>query len=266
MARLLHEVGVMNARALLAVTALTAVTALLAGCAADSEEDASDESGDAITGGRATSERLNTIGFLTVTHARNNVGQSKFCTATMVAPNVVVTAASCLQIDGASWTAGGAAGWSGDFLLSPQVEGTFTARDFAEVSDVRVVRGAGRAGIAILKLDHALSKARPASLAATAPARGNALTIYGYGCTKSGEADAMASNKASFSWGSYWGTSLGCGRSADIGAAVFDGRGRLAAVLGDQANNIVFGDDVFVTTETGGGVGRQVGAAIAAWR
>jgi hypothetical protein len=249
-----------------ALFAFALLSLALGGCAADeSEDDAADESSDAITGGTETTERANTLGHLSIAYTNPSGSYtSSFCTATVVAANVVVTAAKCLEIEGQRWTTASARGWRGDFLLSPRAEGSFDRTSFAEIADVRVVDG--QPGIALLKLDHALTKARPASLAAAAPRKGAQLSIYGYGCSQDGKADGMVTRKASFSWGTFWGTSLGCDRSGDIGAAVFDGSGKLTAVLGARANNMVFGTDVFVTIPSSSDAGRQISAAVAAWR
>lgn len=120
------------------------------------------------------------------------------CTATLVGPRLVVTAAHCI-----------------DYVTRETVGnyGTFEIRRFAGDRQVyRVQRMAafmaareviGPDDVAILQLATAVPAdiATPAGLVTTEPARGTPVTIYGYGCQRRGGGGSFSKQSIRYRWG-----------------------------------------------------------------
>lgn len=115
-----------------------------------------------------------------VSWAHPEIGAISGCTATLVAPEVVVTAAHCLSYRS---------------TRSPGNYGAFTIyRSASERLSYRIElyvsfgTGLGRDDVALLRLAEPVPPevATPARLAAAEPARGTRMSIWGFGCTSRG--------------------------------------------------------------------------------
>lgn len=147
------------------VTALALALACTIGCA-PSAEDGLGRSGDTVVGGTITTEHP-------------EIGYISGCTATLVAPDIVITAAHCL-----SYGSRTSAGSYGSFTIERGGE-----RFRYTIQRYRSYGGTvGPDDIALIGLSSAVpaSVATPAPMAASSPARGARVTIYGYGCTTRG--------------------------------------------------------------------------------
>lgn len=143
----------------------------LAGCGTDAAES-TDGRGDPLVNGQETWERPE-VGLISVGGIR--------CTATLVAPRVLVSAAHCLGYR--------TAGTSGNY-------GSFTIRSGPDAAPLRFQveryrsysRSLGSTDVALLLLSTPVpeSVARPAGLARSRPPAGERITVYGYGCTVRG--------------------------------------------------------------------------------
>ena len=155
-----------------------------------------------IVGGRLTAERPE-VGSISM----NGSG----CTATLVAPDVVITAAHCLNY--------GTRRNRGDYG-SFTIETRAARRSFTVTQYVSFGRDLGRDDVALLQLETPVPNvlAQPAAIATQAPAPGSTLTVYGYGCThRAGNSD-WQKRKASFAQGRD--SSYLC--PGDSGGPVFD--------------------------------------------
>lgn len=162
------------ARARLSEVALTLVLSLpvalslaaSSGCAPDPGADLG-RSSDTVVGGSVTLDHP-------------EVGSISGCTATLVAPEVVITAAHCL-----SYGSRTSPGSYGTFTI----EGSGGARSRYTIRRYRsYASSVGPDDVALIQLAEAVpaSVATPAPIASAYPARGDRVTIYGYGCTRRG--------------------------------------------------------------------------------
>jgi hypothetical protein len=129
------------------------------------------------------------------TYERPEVGSISGCTATLVGPRLVVTAAHCLGYGSRT---------------SPGRYGTFNIRrrsgDSQRYTIERYVSYASSLGaddVAIIRLASEVPTdvATPARLASTNPGEGSGVTIYGYGCQRRGTSGSWAKQKVRVSWG-----------------------------------------------------------------
>lgn len=157
--------------------ALLVLIASLSGCTADAIDDDGDSSeGDVIAGSETFEQPA--IGML-----RNG---GSYCTATLIRPNVVLTAAHCVTnspkdepVTGYSFEVRPAAGVAATRFEIDRAYAVPTAADFDGTQAWRAK------DIALLRLARAVpsSLAAPLTVARVRPPRGSAVTIYGYGCT-----------------------------------------------------------------------------------
>ncbi|MCB9611881.1 MAG: S1 family peptidase [Sandaracinus sp.] len=131
----------------------------------------------------------------TYTHERPEVGSISGCTATLVGPRLVITAAHCVDYGTRS---------------TPGRYGTFEIRrssgDSQRYTIERYVSFGGSVGpddVALLRLASAVpgSVATAAGIASTDPSRGTPMTIYGYGCQARGTRGTWAKQKITTSFG-----------------------------------------------------------------
>ena len=115
-----------------------------------------------------------------VTWEHPEVGSISGCTATLVAPDVVITAAHCLGY--ASRTSPGDYGYF-EIRRSTSERRQFRIRRYRSYSSTL-----GRDDVALIQLSTAVPPelAIPAPLARANPPRGERVSIYGYGCTARG--------------------------------------------------------------------------------
>jgi hypothetical protein len=158
----------MRIRHVFAQRALAALCLALApaGCANGGADDLGRGSGGVVGG--------------TVTYEHPEVGSISGCTATLVAPEIVITAAHCLGYGTRT-----SPGSYGSFVIErgPAERYRYTIRRYRSFGS-----SVGPDDIALIQLAEAVpdSIATPAPMARAYPARGSRVTIYGYGCTRRG--------------------------------------------------------------------------------
>jgi hypothetical protein len=131
----------------------------------------------------------------TYTYERPEVGSISGCTATLVGPRLVITAAHCLSYGSRT---------------TPGNYGTFEIRRRAGDSQRFVIErfvsfsgDLGAEDVALIRLASPVpaSVATPAGLASANPSRGAGLTIYGYGCQARGTRSTWGKQKLTTSYG-----------------------------------------------------------------
>jgi len=171
-----------------------------------------------------------------LTRDRPEVGAiSVGCTATLVAPEIGLSAAHCF-----SYGSQEQPGRYGTFTLETAggTERRFTIERYVSFS-----RDLGAADLALFRLTEAVPAdvARPAPLALQQPAAGTTLTVFGYGCTQRDTGTDWRKRKASFPMGTN--TNHLC--PGDSGGPVFDTS--TGAVLRVNSGYYLdgFGTDIF---------------------
>lgn len=172
-----------------------------------------------------------------LTRERPEVGSiSMGCTATLVAPEVGLTAAHCVNYGTREQP-----GNYGTFTLEPAAGGQrrFTIERYKSYSSGDL----GPSDLALFRLSSPVPAdvARPAPLAATYPGSGRPLTVFGYGCTQRNSGTDWRKRKASFPMGQN--TNHLC--PGDSGGPVFDDDS--GAVLRVNSGYYLdgFGTDIF---------------------
>jgi hypothetical protein len=177
----------MLARSFIALSALALAAVLASGCAAENvDSEPEGESSDAIIGGDSTY-------FYPAVGVTVN-GSSTGCSATLVAPDVILLAAHCFDAVRTTITP-----WQ--FEIRKSATQTFrypTGRGW-----VLDRGGAGEDDVALLRLETPVpsSVARPLALAREYPASGNKMRMIGFGCTARGGGGAGTKRMISFAWG-----------------------------------------------------------------
>jgi len=139
----------------------------------------------------------------TYTFERPEVGSIRVgggaCTATLFgSARTVITAAHCVDYRTTS-----SSGRYGDFTLEPR-PGERYNYTISQMVSFGTTYGSSRDDVALLQLSEAVpsSVASPAAPVATHPARGTAVTIYGFGCQRrGGRSSSFAKQKFAHRWG-----------------------------------------------------------------
>lgn len=188
-----------------------------------------------------------------VTRERPEVGAlSVGCTATLVAPNVVISAAHCFNYETQTQP-----GQYGNFEIT-QSNGAVTRFAIDRYQSFSSDLGANDVSLARLSQAVSAGLATPAPIARRVPAAGTSLTVYGYGCTQRNANTDWQKRKASFTQGTE--TSHLC--PGDSGGPVFDNA--TGAVLRINSGYVLnnFGTDIFGDVAQNAG---RLGAVIRDW-
>ncbi len=164
------------------------------GCAADTGEDDEGESQAApIIGGSETRD--------TPAAGIVNFSWGSYCTATLIAPRVAITASHCVR-----YATRDATGRYGSFTIDKQPSGS--ARYTVDRYRAFVGEGLGAGDVALLRLSTEVPStvAIPAKLATSMPSNGARLTIFGYGCNDDWEHQTGGGTKRKFQYS--YGTTL----------------------------------------------------------
>lgn len=167
------------------------------------------------------------------------------CTATLIADDIALTAAHCVRYE-SSGTGGG------------QVR--FRTRSGTTNARVRAYRSystrPGRSDVALLKIDEVSSRiASPRTMAARAPRVGEAIALWGYGCTERGTRSLGGKTTISARYGSSKNLCKG-----DSGGPLLDTAGQIIGV--NSAYNTVSGADVFALPSS---LRSSIQAQVEAW-
>ncbi len=242
----------------------------LVACAAEADAGGDDAAtgGSAIANGTPIDERSSTVGQLVYERQREDgAKQSNYCTATLVAPDVVLTAGKCLAFS--QWLFGSTTAQPrGLFLLGSNLD--LEKPIVPNVAGFEVVGQTANdplleKTLVLVRLTAPVPGARPATLATALPARGEATSIFGYGCsTKTWDDGVLRTTKVT--WGSLFGSSATCD-AGDRGAPLFDARGGLVGVVTDDGAGKLLGRDTIVaipkTDETD--FAKAIGAILGSW-
>ncbi|MFN3198388.1 MAG: trypsin-like serine protease [Bradymonadia bacterium] len=188
-----------------------------------------------------------------LTEERPEVGTlSTGCTATLVAPDVAITAAHCVGYRSTSRP-----GNYGSFRVRPagQDRQSFTVTEYKSFS-----RQLGSGDIALLKLGSVVPEtlATPRPLAPETPTEGTALSVWGYGCTERGYSTDWQKRKADFTQGEA--TNHLC--PGDSGGPVFDETTGAILRINSGYYRDRFGTDIFGHVPT---YYAEVRAQVVAW-
>jgi secreted trypsin-like serine protease len=170
----------MNCMRIFSIPVFSLALVAAVGCSGAATDDSTTaDTDEALLGGTATFD-VPAVGEL-VTHCNPKTNICELCTASMVAPRVLVTAAHCLNYE--TKNGAGNYGW---FTVQRSASQSYSYtvsryRSFAS-------SGPGSNDLAIVQLDTNVpdSIARPLSLATSMPPRGTQVTDFGYGCTNRG--------------------------------------------------------------------------------
>jgi V8-like Glu-specific endopeptidase len=141
------------------------------------------------------------------TYERPEVGSiaigGGWCTATLVGPRLVVTASHCVD-----YTSRDTVGNYGTFEIRRRAGDSQVYRVQRIAAYMASAEVIGPDDVALLELATAVPSdvATPAGLVSTEPARGTAVTIYGYGCQARGGGGAFSKQKIRTTWGTVTST------------------------------------------------------------
>ncbi len=181
---------------------LLGLLVLASGCVADSEQDlaSSQDIGQTTPGqgGKADDAEANSEKLLAgaTTYDRPEIGRIRGCTATLVAPNVIISAAHCVDYQSREAT-----GDYGRFTvdLGPRQERSFVIERFKSYD-----RQLGRNDVVLMRLAQAVppSVAIPTGISTRGANPGEPVTVYGYGCTdRSTQRGGFIKRKYDYSFG-----------------------------------------------------------------
>ena len=193
--------------------ALLAIASLAVGCAGPLDEPhggAYEDSPRAPADAPPTPAFADKIKGGTVTNERPEVGVFGGCTATLVASDVLITAAHCVNYASSDYS-----------QHTFRIDGLDGRAHIYGVERYRSLdQRLGDNDIAIVRLAEPVpeSVAKPVPIASDQPADGESLTVYGYGCTDWGRSPDGQKRKASFAMGGPSDTLC----PGDSGGPVFD--------------------------------------------
>ncbi len=233
----------------------TAACALLlalstAACAGETESDDTSAS-SAIASSHADASRAHSVGQLLVRKvlAKGHAGPNNYCTATVVAPRVVVTSAACYRFVTGVWSiqtiplnrtdldARDDDSVFGSFAPGPTMDVTQLLAENVSAPEILVpedVDGAdaekvAQRSIAVLRLTADVPGLVPLELG-EAPSDGTRVTIWGYGCDPNRAGYGLRTRPLDWGeWNGWFGTDFRCG-AGDTGASVLDREGRLVGI------------------------------------
>lgn len=233
-------------------TAACAVVLALATAACAGETDPDDAStGSAIASSHPDASRARSVGQLLVQKVltKGKAGPNNYCTATVVAPRVVVTSAACFVFPTGVWSmqtiplrrtdldARDDGSVFGSFAPGPAMDLTQLLAENVSAPEVLVPEGLEGAdaetlaqkSLAVLRLTADVPGLVPLELG-EAPAEGTRVTIWGYGCDPERAGYGLRTRPLDWGeWKGWFGTDFRCG-AGDTGAAVLDRQGRLVGI------------------------------------
>lgn len=247
---------------LLAVVGL--VTSFAAGCSAETSDQASGENDEAIIGGVVSGPEDDAVA---VFGAPDGVG---FCSGTLVAPNLVLTAKHCVRARAPSPRYSCTSPSEDLGALRPAVAltvlfGHNLSGDMESHSVSRVVDD-GRLDLcnhdaAVLVLATPVTSILPRALRATELARGEALTAVGWGMTEGGIPDkrrkrsgvtVLPSPDATGTLGTSEILTTTAICQGDSGGPLFDSSGRVVSVVSRVRNGCAVGNGIHLLVRAPG--------------
>lgn len=241
------------------------VASLAAGCTTETSDQASGENDEAIIGGVVSGPEDDAVA---VFGAPDGVG---FCSGTLVAPNLVLTAKHCVRARAASPRYSCTSPSEDLGALRPAVAltvlfGHNLSGDMESHSVSRVVDD-GRLDLcdhdaAVLVLATPVTSIQPRALRTTALARGEAMTAVGWGMTESGLPDTRRKRSgvtvlpSSTAGAGAVGTNEILTTTAicqgDSGGPLFDSSGRVVSVVSRVRNGCAVGNGVHLLVRAPG--------------
>lgn len=241
-----------------------ALPLLLAGsslaCAGETEADDTSTS-SAIAGSHADASRAHSIGQLLVQKVltKGHAGPNNYCTATVVAPRVVVTSAACwvfvtgafsvqtIPLNRTDLDARDDDSVFGSFAPGPAMDITQLLTENVSAPEILVPEDVDTAdadkvaqrSVAVLHLTADVPGLVPLELG-EAPADGTRVTIWGYGCDPNRAGYGLKTRALDWGeWNGWFGTDFRCG-PGDTGASILDRQGRLVGIATRMGDVIPF--------------------------
>ncbi len=241
----------------LPVAALAALAALVCGCSAATPEDPSGQSNDAIIGGVASGPDDNAVA---VFGSPDGLG---FCSGTLIAPNLVLTAKHCVRARAAaprySCTAPSVdvgelrPASSLTVLFGHDLSGEMEPHAVSRVVDDGRLELCDR-DVAVLVLETPVTSVAPRDVRNSTLARGETLTAVGWGMTEFGFPDTRRkrSGVTVLSSTTTGPSAIGANEiltsvaicRGDSGGPLFDRNGRVVSVVSRVRNGCAAGNGV----------------------
>ena len=221
-----------HAAPVLAVLAVLLATPI--GCASrlDEPSEGSEGSEETITGGVEDPSLAASVVQIFF-RSRGQLGPGTRCTGVVISPRTVVTAPDCENRS--DWT-------ETVVMLGPRTrisELAATSRESSATplvawTDAYGIERSARTPFTFVTFKEPIPGAKPVAVGVE-PAEGAPVVLHGYGCAGEGRAHGTLRSKAHTwgSWNGFWSyffaPGFSCG-SGDLGAGVFDARGRLVGI------------------------------------